>query len=114
MPWPATPATVRPARKSAGSIPPGTWLRRPTPPGSGWVSVRPPTDRPPRLLPLRLLLARKQPRERFGRRDVAVEHVAHGLRDRQFETVAVGKSHHFIRGLHRLDHLAALAHRILQ
>ena len=43
-----------------------------------------------------------------------MQHGAYRAGDRQVDAVAVGLAHHFIRRLHRLDHLADLADRVLQ
>ena len=42
-----------------------------------------------------------------------MQDIAHVLGDRQFDAVALGQPHHFIRGLDRFDHLADRPHRIL-
>src|SRR3546814_3298971 len=48
------------------------------------------------------------------RGDVAVQDGLHVLGDRQLQPVTPGQAHDFIGGLHRLDHLADLAHRVVQ
>src|SRR5690606_17297488 len=63
---------------------------------------------------LGLLLAREQARQALGRGDVAVEHGAHVAGDRQLDAVGVGLAHDLVGGLHRLHHLADLAHGVLQ
>src|SRR5690606_1334376 len=47
---------------------------------------------------LGLALARHQPGQALGRGDVAVEHVAHALGNRQLQAIAVGQAHHLVGG----------------
>src|SRR6187399_148007 len=96
------PASVRaPARSE-------TWC------SALWWSIGPFVSAEQAFGVLGLLLAAEDDLQALGRRDLLVQHALHQRRDRQLDAVAAGQAHDLVDCLHRLDHLADLAHGFVQ
>ena len=61
----------------------------------------------------RLLVAGEQLLQAFDRSQFAMQHLLHRAGNRQFDVVAFGLAHDFVGGLDRFNHLADLAHRLV-